>query len=516
VAYDRLLLTVRGPDGAVHRQEFTADQQAAFEIVRDGAALSDGTYRWEIRLVPQVDPALRQRLEASHRAGATPTAEKASITSLTLSGQFRIEHGMLVNAEQSESQSSEFRSAPSRLKPTTEKDQTVFDDLIVDGRICAGFDCFTDLVFGDAEVTLLEFGPGIEFADSSSSGSGFPFQDWGIFTGFEGFENLSVFNFTGPTLRPFTIEGSSPTNSLFVDNNGFVGMGTSVPLWDLHIRDSNTPGVWLEQDASVFAPRSWLIGANELEYFVQDVSSGAVPVRVAAGAPTNSLVVQSNGWVGLGTSLPGGNLHLFGSANLDVFAGMGPDLAAGPGFNYGYAGASFGRGAGFFNVRPDGLAAAPNPSLRFATNNAQRIIIDNEGNIGFGANVAGFNPAEPLVHQATNARLTAAGIWTNGSSRAIKQDIRPLSAADALAAFAALEPVRYRAKADPSEEHLGFIAEDVPELVAESDRTGLSPMDVVALLTRVVQEQQRAVEGQQRRIAELEARLAEQEAAAKE
>ncbi len=47
---------------------------------------------------------------------------------------------------------------------------------------------------------------------------------------------------------------------------------------------------------------------------------------------------------------------------------------------------------------------------------------------------------------------------------------------------------------------MGFIAEDVPELVATSDRQGLSAMDIVAVLTKVVQEQQQKIE-------QLEARL---------
>jgi hypothetical protein len=55
-----------------------------------------------------------------------------------------------------------------------------------------------------------------------------------------------------------------------------------------------------------------------------------------------------------------------------------------------------------------------------------------------------------------------------------------------------LEPVRFNYKADKTEECLGFIAEDVPALVATEDRKALSPMDVVAVLTKVVQEQQKA------------------------
>ncbi len=41
---------------------------------------------------------------------------------------------------------------------------------------------------------------------------------------------------------------------------------------------------------------------------------------------------------------------------------------------------------------------------------------------------------------------------------------------------------------------MGFIAEDVPELVANKDRKGLSPMDIVAVLTKVVQRQQKDIE----------------------
>src|SRR5439155_18157746 len=93
---------------------------------------------------------------------------------------------------------------------------------------------------------------------------------------------------------------------------------------------------------------------------------------------------ESNGGVVMGTNGQPGSLQIFGTATADVFAGMGPDLVNGPALNFGYAGSSFGRGAGFFNVRPDSSAVAPNPSLRFATGNVQRMIITNVGNVGIG------------------------------------------------------------------------------------------------------------------------------------
>ena len=64
--------------------------------------------------------------------------------------------------------------------------------------------------------------------------------------------------------------------------------------------------------------------------------------------------------------------------------------------------------------------------------------------------------------------------------------------------LATLDPVKFNYKSDTSEKHVGFIAEDVPGLVATKDGKGLSPMDIVAVLTKVVQEQQRKLQDQQR------------------
>jgi len=55
------------------------------------------------------------------------------------------------------------------------------------------------------------------------------------------------------------------------------------------------------------------------------------------------------------------------------------------------------------------------------------------------------------------------------------------------------------------EEHVGFIAEDVPELVATPNRKGLSSMDIVGVLTKVVQEQQNAIKEPCQGLARIEA-----------
>ena len=56
---------------------------------------------------------------------------------------------------------------------------------------------------------------------------------------------------------------------------------------------------------------------------------------------------------------------------------------------------------------------------------------------------------------------------------------------------------------DPAEKHVDFIAENVPDLVATEDRKGMSAMDVVTVLTKVVQDQQ-TIEELSRKVAALE------------
>jgi hypothetical protein len=93
----------------------------------------------------------------------------------------------------------------------------------------------------------------------------------------------------------------------------------------------------------------------------------------------------------------------------------------------------------------------------------------------------------------------AGGAYTNGSSwfdissREYKDNIEALSTEEALKAIKELNPVKYSYKIDTSEKRVGFIAEEVPELLSTKDRKGLSPMDIVAVLTKVVQEHEKMV-----------------------
>ncbi|MDP7740346.1 MAG: tail fiber domain-containing protein [Lentisphaeria bacterium] len=128
----------------------------------------------------------------------------------------------------------------------------------------------------------------------------------------------------------------------------------------------------------------------------------------------------------------------------------------------------------------------------------ERLVINQVGYIGQG----GQWPLHPL-HMASDAHVTSGGVWTNASSRDMKENIAELSTEEAVEALTALTPVKYNYKKEQDEEYVGFIAEDVPALVATNNRKNLSPMDVVGVLTKVVQEQQLQMEAMKVELEEL-------------
>jgi hypothetical protein len=137
------------------------------------------------------------------------------------------------------------------------------------------------------------------------------------------------------------------------------------------------------------------------------------------------------------------------------------------------------------------------------TNPTLRLHIDYSGQ--FGINTAPVAGDE--IHTSSGAHLTAGGVWTDASSRSYKEHIETLTARDADQALAALQPVTFNYKVDTQERHVGFIAEDVPDLVATKDRTSLAPMDIVAVLTKVVQEQKQTIAGQKEELAHAQQQL---------
>lgn len=409
-------LRIVGPDGMVVCNANSAGEPLNWQLP---AGVADGYYTYEARA--------GFAAKRSHDPGASATPASSPQPPWSLSGSVLIRDGKLVDPTAKEL--SLLRTIGSLVAEAADEvmdflvapaaaDQLFSDDLIVQGSQCVGIDCVNGENFGYDTIRLKENNLRILFSDTSYSSS-FPSTDWQITindTNNGGLNRFSIEDITSAR-TPFTILGSAPSNSLWINTSGNVGLGTSTPATKLHLQNGDTPTIRLEQDGSSgWSPLAWDIGANDANVFIRDEDgSNRTPFKILANSADNTLVI-TNGKVGVNTATPSQALHVVGNAYISA-----------------------------------------------------------------------------------NLEL--------GSSRELKDNIRPLQADEALQALANLEPVHYSYKIAPEEESLGFIAEDVPELVATKDRKSLSPMDLVAVLARVVQEQQKTIDALSGRMVALEAEV---------
>lgn len=201
---------------------------------------------------------------------------------------------------------------------SAQADQVILDDLIVDGSICVGMDCVNGESFGFDTIRLKENNLRIKFVDTSSSAS-FPSRDWQITINDSangGANKFSIDDIDGGR-TPFTIEGNAPSHSLYVDDGGRIGVGTSTPVVDIHTKTGNTPTLRLEQDGSSgFTPQTWDMAGNETNFFIRDATNGStLPFRIRPGAPSSAIDIAASGNVGMGTATPDAALDVEGSGS---------------------------------------------------------------------------------------------------------------------------------------------------------------------------------------------------------
>ena len=309
-----LQLTVSGPNGFRMQKTFDAGQVASFSLFnQDGNILAAGSYKYELRAIPQLDQAAREELAAAREAGvdAGVLRKSGKLPAVTepLSGAFAIRDGAIVMGGAEEPG----QGKPAAGNQIAVKDQVINDDLIVDGSACIGFDCANNENFGFDTLRLKENNTRIKFDDTSTSG-GFPNVDWQLTANdsSSGGANKFTIDDISNGKTPFTIEANTPNNTLYVDSSGRVGIGTSSPVVQIHTVDGNTPALRLEQDGSSgFTPQTWDVAGNETNFFVRDATNGSkIPFKIIPNAPTNSLYVSANGDVGMGTASPSQPLHI--------------------------------------------------------------------------------------------------------------------------------------------------------------------------------------------------------------
>jgi hypothetical protein len=339
--HDSITIHVTAPNGEVYTKSVNSGAALSFRAQdMPGRQFIDGSYTYELIVTPRV-PANVSRALATARAAGDDVAVRQILrdaglgSPVTQSGGFLVANGMVVSMDQSEATAHDASTrsittdgtllsggttpsaAPSGHpgRPAV-NDQVIADDLIVQGSTCVGLDCVLNESFGFDTLRLKENNDRIKFEDTSTS-AGFPTTDWQLTANDSGSGGLNKFSIEDVTDAkvPFTIEGNAPTNSIYVNSTGRLGIGTSAPGLNLHITTGDTPAIRLEQtNTSGFTAQTWDVAGNEANFFVRDLTGGSrLPFRIRPGATTSSIDISADGDVGINTASPNAN------AKLDIF-----------------------------------------------------------------------------------------------------------------------------------------------------------------------------------------------------
>ena len=295
------LLSISGPQEFSHFATFSAKETPEFLL--DSPDYPEGSYWYELRLLPVLTEETQISLAemGEEERGETAAAERVQ------TGSFLVSAGAIV-----------YEDIPE--VPTT-RDIGHLDDVYINGSLCVGFDCVNGASYGFTTIAMQENNLRMMFLDSSNSAS-FPDNDWAIYineTANGGAEYFAIADCgasstiagSGCSDFPFLIQASAPANALMIDDNGNIGFDTANPMLELHIHDGDTPGVRLDQSGSGWPAYTWDVAANETNFFIRDVTGGStLPFRILDGAPSYSIHVHDNGYVGLGTSSPQEKLHV--------------------------------------------------------------------------------------------------------------------------------------------------------------------------------------------------------------
>jgi endosialidase-like protein len=522
-----LTVTISAPDGQVFRKE-SREGSAEFKLVDDkGERLPDGQYTYELRVVPIISTATKETLSKARAKGndaevGRDLRKRGELpTPLVESGSFSILNGSVVLPGSMEEPTSKrvasVTTQPRSLRATTFRpvggiamsgvqrhhpvlnpffDFVIADDLIVQGSACVGIDCVDGESFGFDTIRVKENNTRIQFDDTSTS-AGFATNNWQIRANnsASGGGSFLAFVDQGATGNSetgtivFEVDAGAPANSLRVSSGGNIGVGTATPVLDVHINTTDTPAIRLEQNNSGgFTAQTWDVAGNEANFFVRDVTSGSrLPFRIRPGAPTSSIDIAANGFVGIGTASPG-LVSGTSSQILEIAGTSNPGVALrntnGTARQY------------FMYVTSTGNNLL---NIYDATAAVDRVTLTPAGLFGIGTTA----PTDTLSVNGT-ASKPGGGSWSVFSDERLKNIKGRFNTG--LNAVMKLQPIRYEYKSDnalglKSEgEHVGFGAQALKQIIPEAVSTTESGYltvnndPIIWTMLNAIKEQQKEIE----------------------
>ena len=323
--------------------------------------------------------------------------------------------------------------------------------------------------------------------------SGFTEQTWDV-AGNE--TNFFLRDVTNNSALSFRVKPGAPQNSLYMDADGDIGFGTTqAPQAALHVVRQDSPSLRLEQGDQTFAAQVWDLVANDVNLAFRDVTGGSkLPFRLRPGAPSNSLTIDSDGDVGLGTAGPMGALHVRSFEPYDP-----ADVTRGQ------------------LVLENGSGGDTTTITQTAKGRVVNVFRDRQAGSTWlqtwGLSLDGQGTAMSVAEVGKVAAMTLTGtgdLWlagsiSQGSSRAIKSDIETADEEAILRQVDALKIATWRYTADRARtQHIGPMAEDFHEAFGVGrDAAHLSPGDAAGVSLAATKALSKRLKAQQRELSRL-------------
>jgi endosialidase-like protein len=467
---ERWILTVSGPGDFFLRRQFEAGKPPFLSVFdSEGDRLPNGSYAWELQGIQEREagtPEPPSRPRETGKVLKTPRAPE-----LELSGRFSIQEGSFVATPPN-------AGAEPPESPLHNVDAKLLSHgpFANEGNACIGDECHSESDANFSALKLRSTLPHLYFDDvelpCEGCSTGNP-HDWAVLINQSNTDQFAISELLDGTLlsTPLTVRGGAPNNSLFVNTNGNVGVGTS------------TPGAHFEVSGGEvrFPAGSNLGGFTHFNY---------------AGDKNNyirgiTIMADNGGWVGIGTATPITKLHVSG----DSVPWTAPTKIL---------------------VQETSTTTTPRELLEIQNNGAvvfilKDISVPERWGIGtLGSSLVLDNQARTGLEAflSNTGNLTIAGILTQGSSRDLKTDFVSLDPQNVLSRVASLPVSLWSYKTEAGVRHVGPMAEDFHALfgLGEDDKH-LAPGDQAGVALLAVQGLNQKLREKDSEIAELKGRI---------
>ncbi len=314
------------------------------------------------------------------------------------------------------------------------------------------------------------------------------------------------------------ISGDGDDEGMYVDTDGNIGVGTNSPSANLHVvstsgnatikmtpTSGSNPRILFDKDDGTNTV-SWNLGSNSTDdsFNIYDSLNDNSPVTIASGARANSLYIDTNGYVGIGESVPQTSLDVVDTAvigNISV-GSESTDQGTSNNTGLGYtttpwvytnaieAQGERGTGSTLITIGNDGTYGG-NDEIHFVTDGDSQVTI-----------------TENLLYVSGSIEYT--GTLTDVSDKRLKENVKSIE--NALDKLNQINGYSYNMIDDKTKQReYGVMAQDVqkvfPEMVKElKDKEGyfgVNYIQLIPMLLEGMKEQQELIDIQSAEIENL-------------